>query len=101
MEESLEGYSRGTVSGKRQPDMESVVSALHPFSSGLEADGYSLQVGLGDGDGLHMEIVAGPEACEDCLIPKEMFVPMIVSTLNSKGLAFEQVTLVYPNDRKV
>ena len=87
------------MSGKPQPDIESVVSALHPFSSGLDADGYSLQVGLADGGGLHVEIVAGPEACEDCLIPKEMFTPMIVSTLNSKGLAFEQVTLVYPNDR--
>ena len=98
MEESLEGYSRGTVSGKRQPDMESVASALQPYSSGLQADGYSLEVGF-DGDSLHVEIVAGPEACEDCLIPKDMFTPMIASTLNSKGLAFEQITLVYPNDR--
>ena len=87
------------MSGKRQPDIESVVSALHAFSSGLEADGYSLQVGLADGDGLCVEIVAGPEACDDCLIPKEMFTPMIGSTLESKGLAFEQITLVYPNDR--
>ena len=86
------------MSGKRQPDVESVVSALHPFSSGLEADGYSLQVGLADGDGLCVEIVAGPEACDDCLIPKEMFTSMIASTLNSKGLAFERITLVYPND---
>ena len=85
--------------GKRQPDMESVVAALHPFSSGLEADGYSLEVELTDGDGLRVEIVAGPEACDDCLIPREMFTGMIASTLNSKGLAFEQVTLVYPNDR--
>ena len=99
MEGSPEGYSKGIVSGKRQPDIESVVSALHPFSSGLEADGYSLQVGLEDADGLYVEIVAGPDACEDCLIPKEMFTSMIVSTLDSKGLAFEQVTLVYPNDR--
>ena len=87
------------MSGERQPEMESVVAALHPYSSGLEADGYSLQVGLAEGNGLHLEIVAGPEACEDCLIPKEMFTPMIASTLNSKGLAFDQITLVYPNDR--
>lgn len=87
------------MSGKRQPEMESVVAALHPYSSGLEADGYWLQVGLADGDGLCVEVVAGPEACEDCLIPKEMFTSMIASTLNSKGLAFGQITLVYPNDR--
>lgn len=99
MEGSLQGYSKVVVSGRRQPDIESVVSALHPFSSGLEADGYTLQVGLADGEGLCVEIVAGPEACEDCLIPKEMFTQMIVSTLDSKGLAFERVTLVYPNDR--
>ena len=99
MEGSLEGYSRGTVSGKHQPDMESVVAALHPFSSGLEADGYALQVGLAEGDNLRVEIVAGPEACDDCLIPREMFTGMIASTLDSKGLVFEQITLVYPNDR--
>lgn len=99
LQESPEGYSREIVSGESRPEVESIVSALQPFSSGLEADGYSLQVRLADGDGLHLEIVAGSDACEDCLIPKEMFRPMIASTLNSQGLAFEQITLVYPNDR--
>lgn len=88
----------GTVSGK-DPVVDSAVSALQPFSSGLAADGYSLEVSLPHGDGLQVEIVAGPDACDDCLIPKEMFAAMISTTLDSQGLAFGELTLVYPGDR--
>lgn len=78
--------------------MESAISALQPFSSGLAADGYSLVVNVLDGDGLVVEIVAGPDACEDCLIPKEMFVGMLASRLSAEGVAFSELTLVYPTD---
>ena len=86
------------MSGKLGPDVESAVSALQPFSSGLAADGYSLAVNVLDGDGLVVEIVAGPDACEDCLIPKEMFAGMLAARLGSEGVVFSDLTLVYPTD---
>ncbi|MCE2527446.1 MAG: hypothetical protein J4G00_07930 [Actinomycetia bacterium] len=86
------------MSGKLQPDVESAVSALQPFSSGLAADGYSLVVSLLHEHGLRVEIVAGPDACEDCLIPKEMFTEMLSTRLSCQGVSFSEFTLVYPND---
>ena len=88
----------GTVSGKPAPDVDSAASALQPFTSGLAADGYSLVVKAPDGEGLVVEVVAGPDACEDCLIPKEMFVGMLSARLSSEGVAFSDITLVYPTD---
>ena len=98
LEGFLEGYPMGTVSGKPAPDVDAAASALQPFSSGLAADGYSLVVTAPDGEGLVVEIVAGPDACEDCLIPKEMFVGMLSARLGSEEVAFSELTLVYPTD---
>ncbi len=88
----------GTVGEKLHPDPERAVSALGPFSSGLAADGYSLEVTpAGDGR-LVVEIVAGPDACEDCLIPREMFSGMLSSRLSSEGVQFSDLALIYPGD---
>ena len=96
--DSQEGYPKGTVTGKPPSDVESAVSALMPFSSGLAADGYALEVSMAGAGSLRIEIVAGPDACEDCLIPKEMFEGMLSSRLGSQGVAFSELTLVYPTD---
>jgi len=45
---------------------------------------------------LRVEIVAGPDACEECLIPKEMFEGMVRSRLGSEGVEFSDVSVVYP-----
>ena len=76
--------------------MRSAVSALAPFSSGLAADGYALEVSRSASGGLRVEIVAGPDACEDCLIPREMFTGMLSSRLTSEGVEFSDLSLVYP-----
>ena len=93
-----EGYPTETVSTELHPDVESAVSALRPFVSGLAADGYTLEVSLSSAGSLWVEIVAGPDACEDCLIPKQMFTGMIFSRLNSQGVDFSDLALVYPAD---
>ena len=86
------------MSTELHPDVESAVSALRPFVSGLAADGYTLEVSLSSAGSLRVEIVAGRDACEDCLIPKQMFTGMIFSRLNSQGVDFSDLALVYPAD---
>ncbi len=86
------------VSGKPKPDVESATMALQPFASGLAADGYSLSVSRSGGEGLRVSISAGPDACEECLIPKEMFRGMLSSRLDSEGVKFSDLLLTYPND---
>lgn len=78
--------------------MRSAISALAPFSSGLAADGYALEVSSSGVGSLQVEIVAGSDACEDCLIPKEMFSGMVSSRLTSQGVAFSELVLIYPTD---
>lgn len=79
-------------------DIEAAETALTPFSSGLAADGYTMEVSQSGSGGLRLEIVAGSDACEECLIPKEMFVGMLAARLNSEGVEFSDLSLVYPDD---
>ena len=83
-------------SGEREAGLEPARSALRPFSGGLAADGYSLEVTRSGSGGLRVEIVAGPDACEDCLIPKDMFEGMVRSRLGSEGVEFSGISVVYP-----
>jgi len=77
-------------------DVASVVSALAPISGALEADGYQLVVSLPGKDRLRVQITAGPEACEDCLIPRSMMESMIETAVNGAGLPLPTLDVVYP-----
>lgn len=79
-----------------RPNLESAESALAAFATGLAADGYALEVIGTDSGGLRVEIVAGPDACADCLIPQEMFSDMLSARLASQGVEFSELSLVYP-----
>ena len=84
------------ASGGRESDLEPARAALRPFSAGLAADGYSLDVTRSGSGGLRVEILAGPDACEECLIPKDMFTGMVRSRLDSEGVQFSDISVVYP-----
>ena len=86
----------GPPRSEPHPDIVLAVSALRPFSLGLAADGYSLEVTRSGSGGLRVEILAGPDACEECLIPKDMFTGMVRSRLGSEGVQFSDVSVVYP-----
>jgi hypothetical protein len=74
-----------------------VAGALAGLRQAFAADGYDLQVeDIADGVA-RIRIVAGPDACEDCLVPKT-----IMSGLMQTSLAgvpeVKQVELIYPTD---
>lgn len=72
---------------------------LSPFISGLEADGYKLAVSLSP-NSIDLQVSAGPNACDDCLIPKAMMEEMFRSHLTpaATGLPHANLTLTYPRD---
>lgn len=72
---------------------------LAPFITGLEADGYRLEVTL-QPDRMDLRVEAGPEACDDCLIPKGMMEEMFRARLTEEatGLPHANLTLAYPTD---
>ena len=88
------------MSRELQPEMESAIDVSLPSDAiaDLAADGYALEVSRTDSVGLVGETVAGPDAREERLIPKEMFAGMLSSRLSSEGMEFSDLTPVYPAD---
>ena len=64
------------------------------LSSALEADGYHLAIAEADA-GLSVVITAGPDACEDCLVPKDLMRGMLSNEL---GVDAALIDITYPAD---
>ena len=65
------------------------------LSSALAADGYQLAIDEADAK-LAVLITAGPDACEDCLVPKDLMRSMLSSEL---GVDPALIDITYPADR--
>ncbi len=77
--------------------MGELQNALEPIATTLGADGYLLETVEEEGRIL-VRIAAGPDACEDCLVPKPMMRAMIADTLARHGVAPEVIELSYPGE---
>jgi molybdopterin/thiamine biosynthesis adenylyltransferase len=64
------------------------------LSSALEADGYHMAIEELDSK-LSVVITAGPDACEDCLVPKDLMRGMLSSEL---GVDSSIIDITYPVD---
>ena len=64
------------------------------LTSALEADGYHMAIGEQDAR-LAVVITAGPDACEDCLVPKDLMRSMLGSEL---GVDVTIIDITYPAD---
>ena len=64
------------------------------LTSALEADGYHMAIEEADAK-LSVIITAGPDACEDCLVPKDLMRSMLSSEL---GIDAAIIDLTYPVD---
>jgi hypothetical protein len=74
----LEGY--GT-------DRDKVASLISDFCRALERDGYQLEWNLDEGNGvLDATVVAGADACKECLVPKEVMLFVLDSALKGSGV---------------
>jgi len=60
----------------------------------LAADGYNLAVEE-RGPRVALTVSPGPDACEDCLVPKDVFRGIAASTLGIEG---ELIDITYPVD---
>lgn len=64
------------------------------LASALEADGYHMAIDEQDAR-LAVVITAGPEACEDCLVSKDLMRSMLGSEL---GVDAAIIDITYPAD---
>ena len=71
--------------------------ALAPIETALRAGGYSLEVGS-PGTGLALTVVAGPEACAECLTPPGLLRGMAGQALAAAGVevAPGELDVTYP-----
>jgi hypothetical protein len=61
----------------------------------LAADGYNLAVEQ-NGARVALTVSPGPDACEDCLVPKDVFRGIAARQL---GLEGDRIDITYPVDR--
>ena len=80
-------------------ELSRVEAALQPFAESFATDGYDLAVAERDGR-LVVTITARPDACEECLIGKEIMGGIIAQTLGEQGVSVspEEIELVYPTE---
>ena len=69
---------------------------LEQLKQTLQADDYRLHVDV-QGDSADVAIVAGPDACEECLVPKPLMQSMLAPVL---GVRPDSIRLVYPTDQE-
>ena len=62
-------------------DLSAIEAALEPLKGGFEADGYALKVLPAQGDSITIAVEALEDACEECLVPENLFRRMIDSAL--------------------
>lgn len=79
------------------PDAAAVEEALAPLSHTLAADGYRLVAAVTGPGAVRLEVEAGPDACAECLVPKEVFSGIAAQRLAATGGHWD-IDLRYPID---
>lgn len=81
-------------------DVDTVTEALSPLATTLAADDYRLVVTSGSvaDRTAGVEVVAGPSACADCLVPKPIFTSLAQQRLASVAAGTWSIDIAYPAD---
>jgi hypothetical protein len=72
-------------------------SLLAPFAEALAADGYSARVTDSPIE-VVVDIIAGPDACAECLIPRDLMSTMIRELFGAHLGPERRLRLSYPED---
>ena len=78
----------GTAGGTAAVD-----AALQKFRDVLAADGYQLDWSVSHPDRVTIRIVAGPEACADCLVPLPVMEAIMTDALAPTPYALDHIEL--------
>jgi hypothetical protein len=80
------------------PARHDVEGALAALGEMLAADGYRLRVEQDMAEVVVAQIDAGPDACADCLVPKEMMRGYFEAALRKAFAEPPALRLVYPGE---
>jgi hypothetical protein len=73
--------------------MGAVDTVLQGIRATLEADGYELEWSEEDGNQIGIRIIAGAEACADCLVPAELMRGILSDALRPTSYSVGTITL--------
>ncbi|MCF2533788.1 hypothetical protein [Yinghuangia soli] len=80
------------------PTDDAVAAALAPLANGLAADDYRLDITRTGPYAVTLAVVAGPAACADCLVPRDITRRMAEQRLTAIRRAPWEVDVRYPAD---
>jgi hypothetical protein len=80
-------------------NLQAIAESLASTREGLEVAGFSLQVAERNGR-LSLTIGAREAACEECLVPKSLFLQMVRDEIAAGGEKVDGIDVIYPVDQK-
>jgi hypothetical protein len=83
--------------GLRMSDAQ-LNEALQGMSAGLAADGYTLDARWADDGRVRITVDATPDACADCLVPRDVMRSIAATMLGNAGVnvSADDVDVTYP-----
>lgn len=79
-------------------NLQAIGASLAATREGLEVAGFSLQIAERNGR-LNLTIGANKGACEECLVPKSLFLQMVRDEIAAGGEQVGGIDVVYPVDQ--
>lgn len=73
-----------------------ITERIQGIAAALGADGYDLSVEVPAEGRVTARIVAGPEACADCLVPKRVMGGLLAQAIGDPAIGEDAIDLVYP-----
>jgi hypothetical protein len=67
--------------------------ALQPLRDVLTGDGYDLDWALSPANTVAVKVIAGPDACADCLVPQPLMAAILSDSLSATPYTLESIEL--------
>ena len=83
----------GQPSGGQAARDPALDGALQKFRDVLAADGYTLDWSVSGGDRVTVRIVAGEDACADCLVPLPVMEAIMSDALSATAYTLDHIVL--------
>ena len=72
---------------------QDLTDALQQLRDVLTGDGYDLDWALNERNQVSVKVVAGPDACADCLVPQPIMAAILADALSSTPYQLQSIEL--------
>ena len=72
---------------------QDLTDALQQLRDVLTGDGYDLDWALNERNQVSVKVVAGPDACADCLVPQQIMAAILTDALSSTPYQLQSIEL--------